>query len=304
MQHDIFVSWASADELIAETIVEALRHQGLSCWFSDDSVPPGKDWDEQISLAIEGCRLMLVILSEKSIRSRYVKKEIILALDDGLTIVPLRVADVKLPHEIRLTLAGIQHVDVFPDVRKHLDKLAKDLRLLLAKIESSSPEVTLIAPKAGDAWPAGSQQTIRWKAVTAGGSEVSDIRIDLRRGTRDEPRITDAASGLAATSEEYAWQVPARLEPASDYQLQVTVVDDAKRAGCVQATFAIAVGTPPVEPRTATEETPKAAPAEAPTISPAAVVQHTTVPAQAPIRSGSVTSDEASSDSWALLFFT
>ncbi len=274
MQYDVFISYSSNDRLIAETILNALKRRGITCWIAPDSIAAGTSWREAIVDGLEQSRLMLVVLSEKSIKSWHVSNELGLAADSGRTIVPLRVADVQLPKAMRYSLAGFQWVDAFPDVAKHLDKLSQDIELILAKLASESPEVSLAVPANGTTCQPGSLQTIRWNAVTAGGSSVADVCIELRRSGREMLRIADVATGLIPTTNEYAWRVPADLELANDYQLQVTVIDDAGRSGCAQAAMTVATielsatrtanhSTPPpsnVPPESPVEMHPAAAP--------------------------------------------
>ncbi|HEX3659629.1 MAG TPA: toll/interleukin-1 receptor domain-containing protein [Pirellulales bacterium] len=154
MPDDIFISYSSRDLLIAEAIRKSLLEQGVSCWMASENIAPGAAWDEAIVDALEQCRLMLLILSEKSVESWHVCNELRLAVQFGRVIVPLRIADVKPPKRMLYALGSSQWVDAFPDVAKHLEKLGRKIRLILANLSSDSPEVHVSAPEPTPSGPA------------------------------------------------------------------------------------------------------------------------------------------------------
>lgn len=71
---DIFLSYASADRDRAQTLALALERHGYKVWW-DRTIPPGRVFDEVIQEALQNARCVLVLWSEQSVRSNWVKTE-------------------------------------------------------------------------------------------------------------------------------------------------------------------------------------------------------------------------------------
>ena len=76
MQHDVFISYSHKDKESAATVCGALEAAGVRCWMAPRDVPPGHDWRSSITEAIEGCRAVVLVLSENSNVSPDVHQEI------------------------------------------------------------------------------------------------------------------------------------------------------------------------------------------------------------------------------------
>jgi hypothetical protein len=59
-------------------------------------IAPGEDYAEQIISAIESCPVLLLVLSESSNRSQYVRNEVERAIAKRKVVIPLRSHDVQL----------------------------------------------------------------------------------------------------------------------------------------------------------------------------------------------------------------
>ena len=71
---DIFVSYASVDRERAKIVAEALAARGLSVWW-DRVIPPGRQFDEVIEEALDAARCVVVLWSQASTASTWVKTE-------------------------------------------------------------------------------------------------------------------------------------------------------------------------------------------------------------------------------------
>lgn len=92
---DIFVSYAREDRSKAQDIAEALQDQGWTVWW-DRNIPPGKTFDEVISKALNTAKCVIVLWSEASARSDWVKEE----ANEGARrhiLVPVLIEDVEIP---------------------------------------------------------------------------------------------------------------------------------------------------------------------------------------------------------------
>lgn len=92
---DIFISYASEDRSRAETLAKTLEALGWSVWW-DRTIPPGKAFDQVIQEAIESARCVVVLWSNRSIRSDWVKEEANIGKERKI-LVPAKIDPVDLP---------------------------------------------------------------------------------------------------------------------------------------------------------------------------------------------------------------
>jgi hypothetical protein len=75
----VFLSYASDDRQTAHRLAEALRALSLDVW-SDESLGPGENWAEQMAKALEQSNAMVVLLTPKSVESKWVRRDVEYAL--------------------------------------------------------------------------------------------------------------------------------------------------------------------------------------------------------------------------------
>lgn len=92
---DIFISYAQDDRAWAEVFVRALEDRGWTVWW-DRRIPVGDPFDEVIERQLAGARCAVVIWSQTSMRSRWVRSEAAAAEKRGI-LVPIVIDDSDLP---------------------------------------------------------------------------------------------------------------------------------------------------------------------------------------------------------------
>jgi TIR domain-containing protein len=76
----IFLTFASEQNDIAESIQLALRNRGHRVFFSHDDLPPGESFDERIQKSIGECDLLVFLISPQSVaKGRYTLTELAFA---------------------------------------------------------------------------------------------------------------------------------------------------------------------------------------------------------------------------------
>jgi hypothetical protein len=74
--YSCFISYSSADQMFADRLHADLQAKGVRCWFAPHDIQGGKKIHEQIDEAIKVYDKLLLILSDASMSSNWVKTEI------------------------------------------------------------------------------------------------------------------------------------------------------------------------------------------------------------------------------------
>ncbi len=74
--HSCFISYSSRDEEFAKRLHERMRAAGLRVWFAPEDMKGGRKLFDQIDRAIQVHDRLLLVLSESSMRSKWVEQEI------------------------------------------------------------------------------------------------------------------------------------------------------------------------------------------------------------------------------------
>jgi hypothetical protein len=75
----VFISHVRKDRRIADAVASELKIRGFSVWEMKHA-PSGKRWKTQLDSALEGCDLMVALLTRHSYSSPYVRDELEYAL--------------------------------------------------------------------------------------------------------------------------------------------------------------------------------------------------------------------------------
>jgi hypothetical protein len=128
----VFISYSSIDQKIAETICDALQSRGYACWISCRDVRPGENFQEAIVRAIRSAKLMILVFTSNANNSDEIKKEIVLAGQHRVTVVPVRVEDVAPNDALAYEFATRQWIDLFKDWERHIEQLTLQIGNVLA----------------------------------------------------------------------------------------------------------------------------------------------------------------------------
>lgn len=126
MSH-IFLSYSRNDDGPAKSIVGGLQRAGFTVWMDVEGIGGGRQWRNQIVQAIAEAGVLIVLMSPNSMRSSNVRKEIDLAEEAGVRILPVEINPVDVPDALKFQLAGIQIVDVWRDSQAGHAKLVAAL---------------------------------------------------------------------------------------------------------------------------------------------------------------------------------
>ena len=113
MSAEVFVSYARVDRARVLQLVERMRAAGVGVWIDEGGIHGASLWGQEIVDAIESARVMVLMLSDASITSDNVVKELSIASEDKKPILPVYLHQAEIPKSMRYQLAGIQHIEYY-----------------------------------------------------------------------------------------------------------------------------------------------------------------------------------------------
>lgn len=124
-----FISYASADGTVAETVCSALERAGVRCWIAPRDVTPGELYATSIVHAIDSTRVLVLILSQHAADSAHVFREIERASSKRHAILSFRIDKAPLPEGLEYFLNTSQWLDASSNqVDRALPRLVEAVR--------------------------------------------------------------------------------------------------------------------------------------------------------------------------------
>jgi adenylate cyclase len=96
---DIFISYKREDQTTARKLADALEGEGWTVWW-DPKLRAGEHFDDVIEKALDDAKCVIVMWSNRSVQSRYVKDEARYALDRN-KLAPVALENVNLPFRFK-----------------------------------------------------------------------------------------------------------------------------------------------------------------------------------------------------------
>lgn len=126
---DVFISYSREDKESVLSLAAKLREAGVSLWIDQGSIDGATMWGEEIVNALENAKVLLLMVSEKSVNSHNVVKEVVLASERKEHILPIHLEPTRIPAGLKYPLAGIQHIEYFQG------DPAENLRTIIRSLE-------------------------------------------------------------------------------------------------------------------------------------------------------------------------
>ncbi len=139
MAHDVFISHSSKDKTIADAVCAALEAAGMRCWIAPRDIRSGQEWPEAIVNAISTSRVMVLIFSANSNNSKDVAKELTLAMNSSVIVIPFKIDDITPKGVMQYYLSNTHWLDAMnPPTARHIQELVETVGSL-AGGEASIP---------------------------------------------------------------------------------------------------------------------------------------------------------------------
>ncbi len=145
MAKDVFISYKAEEYAEAAWVKSVLEENGYSCWLAPDSIPGGSSYADEIDAAIKDCAVFVLILSPKSQGSKWVKKELDIALNYGKVILPFEIETVQLQKAFNFYLTDVQRYTAFLDKSAAMKEMIKRIKSVVRGSASADDTVTISA---------------------------------------------------------------------------------------------------------------------------------------------------------------
>ena len=119
----IFISYSSKDGAKARSVKQSLESADYECWMAPESISAGEDYADAIPSAILACDIFLLVLTQNALESKYVKKELKLALKHDKHIVPAKIENCKLTSDFEFLLIDTQIINIEPPYKSLMNAL-------------------------------------------------------------------------------------------------------------------------------------------------------------------------------------
>jgi TolB-like protein/Tfp pilus assembly protein PilF len=138
LSRDVFVSYASQDLAIANSVVEALETRGIRCWVAPRDVTPGEFYADAIVHAIDATQALVLVLSKDAAASHHILREVERASSKRHPVISLRIDRAQLPAGLEYFLNKSQWLDASEGEPSHVfPKLLEAVQRALARAPST-----------------------------------------------------------------------------------------------------------------------------------------------------------------------
>lgn len=158
---------------------------GEDCLWFDESIPGGTDWEQVIYKEIDECQILIYLVSDEALASKYCQEELHYAITQSKQILPVLIKPLKLPYpdaellppQLHDYLSRRQYEDLrsyFRDPLKNiheLNRFVKSLRLLLRDPRSSEIDLSF-----SERWILSNQFAILAKLYPAENETYMDLK--------------------------------------------------------------------------------------------------------------------------------
>ena len=170
--HDIFISYSSKNQNVADAIVNILENKKIKCWIAYRDADVGEDYAGSIVRAIKNCKASVLVFSSESNQSKHVLNEINSSVNYGKVIIPFRIDNVMMHDAMEYYLGRTHWLDALTQpLEDHINKLMNRLNVILhnENIQEQKPIET----------PASETRMAKYAEMVKIGYNIKKISIQL-----------------------------------------------------------------------------------------------------------------------------
>lgn len=145
MEYDIFISYSTKDQRVADMVCGYLEERGLTCFISSRDIPKGVEWPSAIAAALKTSRLFLAVFSNNYNLSMQVNKELTIASKRHIPLLTFKTTEDDFEGTKDYFLSEVNFITAYPDAEKALKPLYENVSALLKRssVVMDAPEAQL-----------------------------------------------------------------------------------------------------------------------------------------------------------------
>ena len=165
MKHDVFISYSSRNQDVANAICHVLEESDIRCWMAPRDIPVGSKYASVIKDAIVSSKVFVLIFSEFAAVSPWVESELNMAFSNRKTIIPYKVDEALVEDydEFYVRLNNRHWIDSFPDFHERFNELLQVVSANVSVKSSSRPAVPTTPKPVERIWKVGDYYNVDGK---------------------------------------------------------------------------------------------------------------------------------------------
>jgi len=125
---DVFISYKSEEFSEAKWVKTTLEENGISCWMAPDDIPGGSSYAAEILQAIRGAKFFVLVLSEAAQTSTHIAKELDIAINNHMTVLPFMLENCELKDDFFYYLSNVQRYPAYENKKKAINRMIAEIR--------------------------------------------------------------------------------------------------------------------------------------------------------------------------------
>lgn len=196
LQPSVFISYSAKDQETAHALCAALEESGIRCWIAPRDVVPGVAYEEALIDAIAASQVMLLLLSANSVSSEHVTREVRVASNKGIRVVPVRIENVALSKSMEYFLGTVHCIDALTAPLSHHFPRIVETFTHLVPLAPQATAPSDVPPRTAPSVPARESASVGAGPSTAPSTPPSPATPDP---TRETASVSTAPSTITVT---------------------------------------------------------------------------------------------------------
>ena len=122
---DVFISYSSQNQLLADAMCHALEQYKIKCWIAPRNVKAGEDWAKEIMNGIKNSKIMVLVFTRDADQSTQVIKELNIADKYKKIIIPFIADDVPMNENFEYYLSSTHWLNAYPNPEESFGALVE-----------------------------------------------------------------------------------------------------------------------------------------------------------------------------------
>lgn len=134
-----FISYSTKNQSAADAMRTLFNKHDIDTWMAPYDIPAGSEYAEVLYDALSKCSCLVLMLTNVSQNSQWVRKEVNIAITNGKTIIPVKLEDIELNSMMKFYLNDQQivPVHVIDDNSAEIQSILKSVIGLIEKKEEA-----------------------------------------------------------------------------------------------------------------------------------------------------------------------